>query len=145
MIPEAKKKEYLQLAEKLFASPALNKALFEAIPYTAMIVHQDRVLLAANQAAIGIGVVPGTNCWDTFGKLASIPQEDRDHFEKHGKAPDGGTKCHFCEADHALASGKPVVKEVKLGDTVWETYWVPVGEKVYLHYAIDVTLKKAEG
>lgn len=143
MIPESKKAEYFQLAERLFTSPELNKALFEAIPYAAMIIHQDRVLLAANQAAINIGVVPGTNCWDTFGKLASIPELARKYFEQHGKAPDGVTRCYFCEADHALATQQPVVKEEKLGGIVWEIHWVPVGEKAYLHYAIDITGKKA--
>jgi hypothetical protein len=145
MIPEPKKAEYFQLAEKLFTSPALSMALFEAIPYAAMIIHQDRVLLAANQAALNIGVVPGTNCWDTFGKLASIPEEDRKYFEQIGKAPDGGTRCYFCEGDHALKSQQTMVREEKLGDTVWQIYWVPVGEKVYLHYAIDITGKKAGG
>jgi hypothetical protein len=145
MIPEAKKREYFQLAEELFASPALSRAFFEAIPYAAMIIHQDRVLLAANQAALNIGVVPGTNCWDTFGKLASIPEEDRKYFEQHSNAPDGGTRCYFCEADNALASRQPVTREEMIGSTLWEIHWVPVGDKVYLHYAVDITGKKAGG
>lgn len=142
MIPEDEKAEYIKLAEIAFSDKSLNMALMDSLPYAAMLIHKDRVVLAANSGAKEIGVVEMTNCWDTFGKLASIPPEDREYFEKHGKAPESGTKCHFCRGDEALKKQELVVEDVEAGGKVWETHWVPVGRKIYLHYAVDVTDKR---
>ena len=120
----------------------LCSAFFEAIPVPAMIISKERIIQAANKAAVEYGVVPGTNCWNTYGKLASISKEAREYFQAHGEAPQGGVMCYFCEAKRALASQAPVTRVEKIGDTLWEIHWTPVGPKEYLHYAFDITGKQ---
>lgn len=48
----------------------------------------------------------------------------------------------FCRADEALAKQERVVVDIEAGGKVWETYWIPVRDDIYLHYAIDVTDKQ---
>ncbi len=143
MILDEKRAEYIRLAEEAFKDKSLNKALLDCLPYAAMLIHRDRIVLAANRLVLEMGVVVGTNCWDTFGKRVSIPDEDRAYVEKHNRAPESGTKCTHCLADEALDKDEPVNVDVKIGETIWDTYWIPVGEGIYLHYGIDVTKKRS--
>jgi hypothetical protein len=83
MIHEDTKSDYIRLADAVRRDKSQDMALMNSLPYPAMLIHKDRVVLAVNSAAKEIGVVEMTNCWDTFGKLASIPPEDRAYFEKH--------------------------------------------------------------
>ena len=131
------------LQQDILTDKRLNQALMDSLPYAAMLIHKDRIILAANKLAREIGVEVGTNCWNTFGKLASIRKADKEYFEQHHKGPDCGTKCHFCMAEEALSSQKTVHLDVQADDIVWDTYWVPLNPEIYLHYAIDVTKERS--
>jgi GGDEF domain-containing protein len=37
---------------------------------------------------------------------------------------------------------EPLNSEVELAGNIWDTWWIPLGEDVYLHYAADVTRYK---
>ena len=136
------KLNYIGQAEAIFADAQVSKSLFEAIPVPAMLIHQDRIVIAANRAALAFGVRVGSHCWEAYAKLATIPDEDRAYFEQHQKGPECGTMCVFCAADHALSGDEPISKYVELGEQTWDAHWVPVADKVYLHFAFEVTAKK---
>lgn len=131
-----------EITEKLLQIDSINHKLLDTIPYAAMIISRERIVTAANKAALDIGVKVGSFCWDSFGKLVSIPAEDKEYFEKNKKPPKEGTRCYFCEAEEALSSQETANVKVEVGGTLWDTYWVPLNEELYLHYAIDITEKK---
>lgn len=37
---------------------------------------------------------------------------------------------------------EPLNSEVELSGTIWDTWWIPLGEDIFLHYATDVTRYK---
>lgn len=130
--------------ELLPESARLNSLLLDTLPSPTMLIGRDRIVLAANRMAKEAGVKVGDYCWKTFGRGEYIPEEDKRYMEEHGvdQSP-GGTKCTFCLADEALdeqeAKNSP---EVRAFGRIWDTWWVPVGGDVYLHYAVDVTDRK---
>ena len=50
--------------------------------------------------------------------------------------PPKGIKCTFCRADEALISQKSINEKIPTGDITYDTFWIPLTEEVYLHYAI---------
>lgn len=129
---------FKKLASKLLSSEKVNKSLMDSLPFPALIIGKDRVVVAANKKAEEIGVNVCTFCWDSFGKKASITSEDKDYFEKFNKVPKKGIKCVFCQADEALRLQKPINKKIDAGEIVYDTYWVPLTDNYYLHYALIV-------
>lgn len=109
------------------------------LPFAALEINKNREIIDLNKPAKDIGVVAGTHCWDTYGKRASIPKQDRDFMKKYNKVPDGETMCIHCKADKAIAKNIHIVVEEKIGDTLWEIHWVPTGQATYIHYGIDIT------
>ncbi len=119
-----------------------GKINIHELPYPALEINKKRNIIDLNKLAKDIGVVSDSHCWDTFGQRASIPERDRAFFEKHRRAPDGGTKCTHCGADEALSKQEHIIEEVKIGDTLWEIHWIPTGSETYIHYGIDITQGK---
>lgn len=109
------------------------------LPYPALEINKDRCIIDVNSLAKDISVTKCTNCWNTFGKLASIPEHDKIFFEKNNCAPEGGTMCMHCKADQALSKQEHTIIEEKIGDTLWEIHWIPSGDDTYIHYGIDIT------
>jgi len=130
------------IREGFFSGNDSWTSLFDAIPYAAMIIRKDRILLAVNKAGREIGIEEGRYCWDSFGQKASIPQEHKEYFELYGEPPGAGTHCIFCHADEALESQEEIIADVEVGGKVYKTYWIALSDNEYLHYAIDVTQKK---
>ena len=128
--------EFIAKAHELLTSELLNKALLDSLTYPAMLIHKNRRIISANKAAKEIGVEVASFCWDTFGKKASISKENREYYEKNNTVPPKGIKCTFCRADEALKSQKPVNEKIAAGDVVYDTYWIPLTDEVYLHYSI---------
>jgi len=122
--------------QELLSNALFNKALMESLPYPAMLIRKDRRIIAANKAAEKIGVEIASLCWDTFGKKASISEEDREYYEQNNLVPPKGIKCTFCRADEALISQKPINEKIAAGDIIYDTFWIPLTDEVYLHYAI---------
>ncbi len=124
------------MTQELLTNNNLNDALMNSLPFPAMLIRKDRKIITANKAAKEIEVEVGSFCWDTFGKRASISEEDREYYEKNNAVPPKGIKCTFCKADEALSSKKPISEKIPAGDITYDTYWIPLTDEVYLHYAI---------
>jgi PAS domain S-box-containing protein len=125
----------------------LNQLLLDTLPHPAMLIQQDRRILAANRAAREAGAEVGGYCWQDFGHAEYIPADVRACLKANdGALPADCTEtvhCTFCLADRALASGEPAnLPELEAFDRVWDTWWVPIDDTIYLHYAIDITERR---
>ena len=118
----------------------LNELLLDSLPHPAMLIRRDRTILAANEIARETGAEIGGFCWQGFGHSELLPEEDRRYLNEHGEAPPDGTRCSFCLADEALdrkeAANSP---DVNAFGKIWNTWWIPLDDGIYLHYATDVT------
>ena len=128
--------EFVATAQALLVNKRLNKALMDSLPFPAMLIRKDRKIIIANKVARDLGVEVASYCWDTFGKQASISEQDKEYFEKNNTVPKHGIKCTFCKADECLSSQEPINEKIPAGDITYDTYWVPLTDDVYLHYAI---------
>jgi len=136
MLQDSTDGEFVDEIQKFLTDKHLNIALMDSLPYPAMLIRKDRKIIAANKAAKEVGVEVGSFCWDTFGQRASISDENREYFEKNNAIPPEGIKCTFCRADEALVSQEPINKKIPAGDVTYDTFWIPLMDEVYLHYAI---------
>ena len=105
----------------------------------ALEINRQRKIIAVNKLAEYFGVKVGTYCWDTFGKRASISCEAREYFERYKKVPDDGIKCVFCMADKALERQEHIIREVTIGEDLWETHWIPTGEETFFHFGVNIS------
>jgi PAS domain S-box-containing protein len=130
-----------QAAEALRRSAQLNELVLDSLPHPAMLVRDDRVILAANRAAREAGAQVGEYCWRSFGRCAYIPEAVRRHLETHpDDPPPEGTACAFCRAGEMRRTGQSAnIPELEMFERIWDTWWVPVDAESYLHYTIDVT------
>lgn len=135
--------ERKQVEEALAEANKFRTTLIEALPYPSMLINRDRTVIFANKAAREVGAVVGGQCWRDFGHCEYISDEDKAYFDQHKEKPPGGTHCTYCLADNALDDSKTAIApEVHAFGKIWEAYWVPVSEDVYLYYALDVTERK---
>jgi hypothetical protein len=119
----------------------LNQLILDSLPHWAMLIDvKTRTVLSYNKFAMEGGAQIDCQCWDDFAHRSFISKE---HIELIGNDPerirDNKIKCDFCLADEAMECGKPERKEVNIDGTILDTWWVPVEENIYLHYAIDIT------
>ena len=112
------------------------------IPSPAWLVSRERRILAQSKAAAVLFTTKvGEFCWEKVLGGGNLPDGYREALEKSG-SPLLGTKCRFCRGDEALDRKKSVNCEIELAGTIWDTWWIPLGEDVYLHYANNVTKYK---
>jgi diguanylate cyclase (GGDEF)-like protein/PAS domain S-box-containing protein len=134
--------ERKQLEEERRRKEERFRLMLEGIPSPAWLISRKRRILAQNKAASSLfGTKVGDYCWEGIHGGEYLPDEYREAFEKND-LPLPGTKCYFCRVDEALDMNKPVNSEVELAGNIWDTWWIPLGEDVYLHYATDVTKYK---
>jgi diguanylate cyclase (GGDEF)-like protein/PAS domain S-box-containing protein len=134
--------EKKQLEEERRRKEERFRLMLEGIPSPAWLVSRERRILAQNKAAASLfGIKNGDYCWEGVHGGEYLPEEYRKAFEKNG-TPLPGTKCYFCRGDEALDMNEPLNSEVELAGNIWDTWWIPLGEDVYLHYAADVTRHK---
>jgi len=118
------------------------RLMLEGIPSPAWLVTRERRILAQNKSAASLfGTKVGDYCWKGIHGGEYLPDEYREVFEKNG-SPLPGTKCYFCRGDEALDKKAPIESEVELDGSIWDMWWIPLGEDFYLHYASDVTKYK---
>ncbi|MEJ2154179.1 MAG: sigma 54-interacting transcriptional regulator [Desulfobacteraceae bacterium] len=129
-------------AEKLQRERSrLQKTLIDTLPYPAMLVRRDRIILAANLPALNLGARIGDFCNNGFGRhaIGSVSAE-LVQCNAAGTAFTKNIKCGFCLADQAMETKKPQVsKEMEAFGGIWDLFWIPVDQETYLHYGIDVT------
>jgi PAS domain S-box-containing protein len=136
--------ERRKVEESLRQSAHLNQLVLDTLPHPAMLITRDRKVLATNRTAREAGTKVGEYCWRSFGRGEFIPENDKQYVKKHkGRTPPGGIKCTFCLADEAYDENKPMNNpEVKAFGKLWDTWWVPIDDNTYLHYAINITERK---
>jgi len=131
-----------RLEEELMREKSHLSLMLEGIPAGAFLINRERKIIQQNQSAERLfGSKVGQYCWEGIHKLKFISEKEREFYLKTGR-PLSGTKCYFCQADEALKEDKPKRDIIKLDDTFWETWWVPLDRDLYLHYAMDVTYYK---
>ncbi len=126
----------------------LYEFLLDSIPHPAMLIHSDKTVLAANRIARQVGARVGGLCWRDFGQSEYISDSDKQYLNMHkGAIPPDGIKCTFCLAEVTMSTKSPIhVPDVEAFGKIWDTWWIPVTEDTYFHYAIDISDKKpAEG
>ncbi len=132
-----------QTEKKLEEIFKLNELMLNSLPHPTMLINKDRTVLAANKVALDAGVEVGRFCWDTFGHRDCISEEHKQRLKKDPNGHKDDILCTFCLANDLLKSGVPQHNpEVFAFDKLWDTWWVPVDEDTYLHYAIDITERK---
>jgi diguanylate cyclase (GGDEF)-like protein/PAS domain S-box-containing protein len=130
------------LEEELIQEKRNLSLMLEGIPAGAYLITPERKIFRQNQSAERLfSSKVGQFCWEGIHKLKFISEEQREFYLKTG-TPLPGTKCYFCQADEALREKEPKRDLIKLEDTFWEVWWVPLDENLYLHYAMDVTYYK---
>ena len=118
----------------------LNELLLNSLSHPALLVGRDRIILASNQVARELGAEVGGLCWRDFMQGDHISDEAKDYLSKNDDFPPGAIHCVFCLADSALDSNEPQMNpHVEALGKLWDTYWIPLGDEVFLHYAIDVS------
>jgi signal transduction histidine kinase/DNA-binding response OmpR family regulator len=100
----------------------MGQIFLDALPCVGLVLNPDREIVVFNKEAKNAGVVPGTKCFEAWGKR---------------EAP-----CPWCLAPRALATGTAQHLEVEESGSVFDTYWVPIAPDRYLHYAFDVTERR---
>jgi diguanylate cyclase (GGDEF)-like protein/PAS domain S-box-containing protein len=131
-----------ELEEKLVEKEEKCKLLLESIPSPVWLISRDRRILQQNKAAEAMfGTKAGDHCWDKVFGGGNLADEYKEALTKSG-FPLPGTKCRFCLGDEAFEKNVPVSSEVELQDSVWDTWWIPVGKDAFLHTAWDVTKYK---
>lgn len=111
------------------------RLMVEGIPSPAWLVSKDHRILAQNNAAKTIfGTKVGDYCWGIMHDMTpKIAKNGSDLLT---------AKCSFCRADEAFDRNEPINSEVEVDGSIWDTWWIPLGDDIYLHYAIDVTKYK---
>lgn len=94
---------------------------YDNFPFSVMLVHKDRTILAMNKTAETAGYQTGIRCVDMGQK-------------EHHKG---------CQANQALAeqTAKRVVAYFDFAGAVLDSYWIPLAgsSDLYLHFAADIT------
>lgn len=132
-----------QAEERLEESARLNELLLDSLPHPAMLINKKRIILATNKIAKDVGVEIGKLCWDTFGHCECISEEHKQRLKGNPNCLKDDILCTFCLANELIKTGTTKNDpEVSAFGKVWDTWWVPVEEDIYLHYAIDITERK---
>jgi hypothetical protein len=142
---EKKTESFLEehVKETLKESTRLNELLLDSLPHPAMLINKKRIVLAANKIAKDAGVEIGRLCWDTFGHRQCLSEEYKQRLKDNPNCQENDILCTFCLANELLQTNTTQNDpEVSAFGKLWDTWWVPVEEDIYLHYAIDITERK---
>jgi len=137
--------EKKRLEEEKMRQEALCRLMIEGIPHPCWLISRERRILAQNKAAAAlVGPQVGNYCWQAIHGGKYLPDLYRQALEQTGR-PLPGTQCYFCRSDAAMARQEAENSEVAAEEAVWDTWWIPLNENIYLHYVNDITkYKKAE-
>ena len=126
-------------AEKVIAQRHhMQSLLINSMPYPIMLINKKRKIVALNSTAKEMEVETNDYCWKEFGKCECISEENKILAKENPDAP--GIKCTFCQADEMFDKNE-IRNDPKVDafGKIWDTYWVPLDDNLYLRYSIDVT------
>jgi len=98
--------------------------------------------LSANKIALEVGAIIGDKCWNTFGHCNFIPKKDKEFIDQFGIPPPNSTRCYFCQTEEAFDSQTSKHKDVYIDGKIFDTYWIPLENDTFIHFAEDVTTRK---
>jgi len=134
--------ERKKLEEEKIYKEEQCRLVLEGIQSPAWFVSKEGRILAQNRMAQSLfNTKVGEYCWENVlggGYLSDEYKEEAGNYS----FPLPGTRCYFCRREEAFDKNKPVNCEVELSDKTWVVWWTPLGNDVFLHYAIDVTKYK---
>ncbi len=140
---EKKIQKIAQAEKKIKESARLSELLLDSLPHSAMLINKKHIVLAANKIATDTGVEIGKFCWDIFGHCDCLYEEHKQRLKDDPHCSKGDILCTFCLANELIKTGATQNDpEVSAFGKTWDTWWVPVEEDLFLHYAIDITQKK---
>lgn len=121
-----------RLKHNLWKVSRLNELLLDSLPYPAMMIRKDLIVLAANQIAQEMGTRVGGRCWQSF------------RFDAHsGHGPKAEGECSFCRKNEMYQFNKAInIPEMTINGRMWDIWWIPLDSEDCLHYAIDITDRK---
>jgi len=102
--------------------------MINGIPSPAWLISKERIILDQNKAAM---ILFGTKVGDYCCKMT---------IEENGQVK--YSECYFCLADEALETKKTINREIEFRGRIWNKWWIPLGDDIYLHYAADITKYK---
>lgn len=119
----------------------LNSLLLSSLPYPAMVINRQSIIISANRKAREIGAKIGRRCWNIFGEPDVAAGESP--VDKVDGSAVSENSCSFCRMDQVFNSYSVVKDEsVSAIGRFWDVYWVPLDTEHVLHYAIDITEHK---
>jgi PAS domain S-box-containing protein len=100
-----------------------TQIFLDAFPCIAMLLKpKTHEIVAINKAAQNAGCRIGQTCFQSWAGF--------------------DTPCPWCQASQVWNEGLPLHAEVNGGGTIWDAYWIPVSNDLYLHYAFNITAQK---
>jgi len=133
----------IRVEEELKERIRLIHIILDSLPFPAMVVRKDRVVMAANEVARNVGAKAGGFCWRDFGQSNYISEEDKNLSDNHKDVAERGIHCDFCLADEAINFNKfQNIPELHAFGGIWDTYWIPINDGMFLHFATDITEQK---
>lgn len=115
--------ERKRLAASVSEKMQLNQVLLDALPCVALLLKPStREIVASNKRAVEVGAVAGKTCFGTWGQRDS--------------------PCPWCLAPELWSTQKAQHLEVEALGVVWDAYWVPINDDLYMHYAFDITSQR---
>lgn len=109
--------------EHLYERTRVNQIFLDNFPCVAMLIRPEtREIVAANAVAIAAGVVVGQTCYESWAR--------------------GSEPCSWCVAPELWATGQRQQKIVEIAGCFFDTYWIPISDDLYMHYAFDITERK---
>lgn len=136
--------EIRRIEKEVEQNTRISQLLLDSLPHPAMLIDKNRIVIAANRIANETGAIVSQTCWASFHHSEFIPDEYKPSSQSAPPEPCGGNEimCRFCLADQALENNEPIRIELEKAGEIWDTWWVPVNENIYLHYAINITEHK---
>jgi len=117
---EASRADRDKVRQRLEEQAKLQQIFLDALPPVAMLLRPGtREIVACNKAGKEFGVAPGKTCFETWG------QSDK--------------PCPWCLAENAWTEGEPQHLRIWGAGRLWDAHWIPVSDKLCLHYAYDIT------
>jgi signal transduction histidine kinase/DNA-binding NarL/FixJ family response regulator len=121
-----------RLNRNLHRLSRLNESLLESLPYPAMMIRKDQVVLAANRMAHEMGTQVGEYCRQIFRF---------DQLSGQRKKAEG--ECSFCRRNEMFQLNKAInIPDITVNGRIYDIWWIPMNHEIFLHYAIDVTDRK---
>jgi signal transduction histidine kinase/ActR/RegA family two-component response regulator len=122
----------------------VSGVFLEDFPHPAMLIRRDKTVVASNRmaremCAAAVGICGGdfpSNFDNQVGQCS---------YETGGENSlwNCDTKCLVCIAEQALASKETRnCAEARLLSRVWDVWWMPIADDLYLHYWTDATDRK---